>query len=214
MNVSANYGSCVDLQSLEPGEWSFIELSMNMGGAGQSVTSAGYFLQQCFIFGRLKGPLCCVSLVGSKSQIGRCYCLQMFKLTTKPGSFGDLPKLCHPKLPNSLSLFLRLSLCQCLHLCICGLCAAVSVHVYSSLKSSGVHMYSVYTPVCVYISCSVWLRPSCKKEVTHCMTLFSEIIPWNFWIDTGSFAATVTFPWTEPSNGLSGNTENFDTIKL
>ena len=54
LNVSANYGLCVDLQG--PG------LSMNMGGARQSVTSAGYFLQQCFIFGQPKGPLCFASL--------------------------------------------------------------------------------------------------------------------------------------------------------
>lgn len=66
MNVSANYGSCVDLQG--PG------LSMNMGGARQSVTSAGYFLQQCFIFGQPKRPLWMWMNVGCKSQIGRCYC--------------------------------------------------------------------------------------------------------------------------------------------
>ena len=60
MNVSANYGSCADLQGLE--------LSMNMGGARQSVTSAGYFLQQCFIFGQLKRPL-----FGASLDVNECW---------------------------------------------------------------------------------------------------------------------------------------------
>ena len=86
--------------------------------------------------------------------------------------------------------------------------------MYTALKSCGVHEYSLYTPVCVYISCSVWPRPSCSQEVTHCVTLFSDSFPWNFWrIDVGSFAATVTFPWTEKTKWVKRK-QNCDALGI